>query len=169
SKVAKNLVDNGLYEQVVLVSTGVGGSHIARWADDNDLNRLLKGVLANLLVQYDITEMIWHQGEADREYTFSATYRNMFLSMLTGIREAGVSAPIFVSIASICGNSWQYPNRITNAQKDLALITGIEAGVNTDELVPITMRYDNCHFGKIGQELIAEHLSQLILSHRKEG
>ncbi len=165
SLTAKKLIDEGLYEKVIIVSSGIGGTPIVRWADGNDLNTMFTEVLQNLLKDYNVTDMIWHQGENDRKYTHTDVYKTYFLSLLASIRAVGINAPIFISIASICGEegTWVYPNRVTAAQESLLDYEGIEFGVNTDEVVPIELRYDKCHFGKDGQELAASVLADSIV------
>jgi len=167
SKVASNLISLGTYEKVVVVSTGIGGTPVVRWAQGNDLNEMLVLVLAKVALNYRVTDVVWHQGESDRHSTFTQTYEEMFNSVLNTLRQGDVKAPVFMSIASICGDDWVYPNRVTQAQNNLTQLSGVEMGVNTDELVKIDMRYDKCHFSKEGQELAANELARLIASYHK--
>ena len=163
---SKKLIEEGVYDKVIVVSSGMGGTSIARWSDENDLHNMLMDVLENLSNDYRVTDMIWHQGESDRIYTHTEVYETYFMSMIDSIRDAGINAPIFMSVASICGEegSWAYPNRVSNAQTRLVDVDGVELGVNTDELVPIQLRYDNCHFAKAGQEVAASELAQRIVT-----
>jgi hypothetical protein len=87
--------------------------------------------------------------------------------LVDDIRGLQINAPIFISIASVCGASegWNYPNKITEAQTLLAKENGIELGINTDELIPISLRYDMCHFGKQAQEKAATEQSRLIAEY----
>jgi hypothetical protein len=168
SMTAKKLIDEGIYEKVVVVSSGIGGSRIERWAEGNDLNTMLVDVIKELSINYNITDMIWHQGEADI-HTHSIVYEEYFSSILKSIRKAGVTAPIFLSIASICGNEdmWTYPNRVSKAQIALTKLKGVELGVNTDELVPVNLRYDKCHFSKQGQQIAANDLAKKIAAYHR--
>jgi hypothetical protein len=161
---AKKLIEAGIYEKIVVVSSGIGGTRIERWAHENDLNNMFMGVLSNLSKNYSVTDMIWHQGESDISYTHTEVYETYFKSMINSIRNTGIDAPIFISIASICGEAkrWEYPNRVSIAQSNLVEVDGIEFGVNTDVLVPIKLRYDKCHFSKIGQEIAASELAKSI-------
>jgi len=47
----------------------------------------------------------------------------------------------------------------------LAKENGIELGINTDELIPVSLRYDMCHFGKQAQEKAATEQSRLIAEY----
>ncbi|MDA8548317.1 hypothetical protein N9K71_02800 [Candidatus Pelagibacter bacterium] len=69
-----------------------------------------------------------------------------------------------MSVASICGpkENWTYPNNVSKAQNKLVEIDGVEMGVNTDEKVPLSYRYNLCHFNKLGQEAAAEDLASRI-------
>ena len=165
SLTASKLVDNGTYNKVIIISSGIGGSPISKWAENNELNLMLKKVLNDVLKKYKITDLIWHQGESDTLHTSSEDYLYYFKSLLKSIRNNKVEAPIFVSIASICGQPSEnqtYPNNISRAQTQLVKLDGVEMGVNTDEKVPISFRYDLCHFGKLGQEAAATDLALKI-------
>ena len=101
-------------------------------------------------------------------YTHEDVYKFYFNSLENTIRKLGIDAPIFVSIASICGNenTWEYPNQISEAQKSLINQDGIELGVNTDEIIPINLRFDGCHFNKEGQFIAADEMAKLISIYR---
>lgn len=167
SKTARNLISNQTYKKVVVVSSGIGGTALIRWAPGSGLNTMLQGVIKSAVEKYQVTDVVWHQGEADRQHTSSSTYTEMFMSVKKTLREGGIKAPIFVSVASICGDEYIYPNRISLAQSALADIDGIERGVNTDELVTTEMRYDKCHFGKSGQELASAELAKIISTYHR--
>ncbi|MFA0267285.1 sialate O-acetylesterase [Vibrio cyclitrophicus] len=162
SKTAKNLIDNDVYNKVVVMSSGIGGTPIIRWARDNDLNQMFLNELQKISEKYVVTDMIWHQGETDKKYTPTEAYENMFLSMKETITEAGVNAPIFISIASVCGSSFSYPNKVTMAQENLVKKNNIYLGVNTDKLISPDMRFDGCHFDKAGQEIAARVMAESI-------
>ena len=164
SMTAKKLIDNGLYEKVIVISSGIDGARIERWAEGNDLNAMLVDVLDDLLTSYKPTDLVWHQGESDLGNTHSVVYEAYFSSLLRTIKNLGIIAPIFISTASICGaeNTWVYPNKISRAQASIIKRQGIKAGVNTDVFVPLGLRYDNCHFTKQGQEIASNILAQKI-------
>lgn len=164
---ARKLIDKGVYEKVVVVSSGIGGTSIQRWAAGNDLNDMFIKVLADVSQKYTVTDMIWHQGESDIKQTHKQVYHYYFKSLLQSIRETKVSAPIFMSVASICGakENWHYPNQISKAQLELTKLAGVELGVNTDEALPINLRFDGCHFGKSAQEIAAGELANKIANH----
>ena len=167
SLTARKLIENRTYDNVVVVSSGIGGTPIDRWGSGNDLNEMVLNVLADLTKNYKVTDIIWHQGESDRKFTGTKVYEHYFRTLVDNIRGLQINAPIFISIASVCGASegWNYPNKITEAQTLLAKENGIELGINTDELIPISLRYDMCHFGKQAQEKAATEQSRLIAEY----
>lgn len=166
SGAAQALVDQGTYDEVVVISAGIAGSSVTAWAAGNHLNQLLTQVLEQVASTYQITDIIWHQGESDYGYTFASTYRAMFLSLVETLRSHSVDAPIFLSTASLCDGATDYPSPIASAQQDLARLPGIELGVNTDLLVKPDMRYDGCHFDRRAQALAGSALADIIGRYR---
>lgn len=167
---ADALVSSGTFSHVVIVSTGVGGSRASQWSAGGDLGALLSETLTNVAASgYQVTETIWHQGEADFIYdTTGEAYSASFLSFADTVEAAGVTGPIFMSIASRCnapslgGIEWTPANQIADAQR--ALIDGrrILLGVDTDELLTDFDRRDGCHLSDSGQLKVAAALANSI-------
>ena len=168
SLTASNLIKNGVYEKIIIVSSGIGDTSIKRWAKGNDLNRMFIDVISNLSKEYSITDFIFHQGEADKK-TYGYVYEFYFKTLIESIRNVEANAPIFISVATNCGvkRKWKYPNEISETQLSLTKLDGIELGINTDEKIPFNLRYDGCHFGKLGQEIAADELSNSISYYHK--
>ncbi len=141
----------GLYDAVVFATIGVGSTNIVRWAPGGDLHTKLLDAIDELSeANLHITHLLWHQGEMDAQLgTTPEDYTKAFHAMLRGIRERGVRAPIYVSLATRC-----YENdgveALRNAQKGLRdLPQGILPGPDTDALGP-EYRHDGCHFSAKG-------------------
>jgi hypothetical protein len=168
SLTANNLVEKGIYNKVIIVSSGIGGTSIKRWAKGNDLNKMFIEVISSLSKKYIITDIIWHQGESDKQ-THGKVYKFYFETLVESIRNSKINAPIFISIASNCGEekNWNYPNEISEAQLELTQIDGVEFGLNTDQKIPFSLRYDKCHFGKLGQKIAADELATSISKYHK--
>ena len=158
------LVAAGAFRQVILVPAGINGSPISRWREGGDLNEMLMGVLAATRKRYRITHILWHQGEVDFIIkTGEDDYRGMFGSLLSTIREQGIDAPMFVSVATKCAPEWNADNPVARAQKVLpSLQQKVFAGVDTDSLVGDADRHDTCHFGATGQEKFAQAWLDII-------
>lgn len=165
---SQKLVENGTFDKVVILSLGVGASPVAAWGSEGDLNKRLMENLAEISRIYSITDLIWHQGEADLSWGVGRSqYFETFRRISEGIREIVPEAPILMSIASYC-KSGDYLNNITDAQFELVnLIDGIELGVNTDLLVPPSMRPDGCHFELEGQLAVATHIADTIARYHR--
>ena len=163
SLTASNLIKNGVYEKIIIVSSSIGDTSIKLWAKGNYLNKMFIEVITNLSKEYSITDFIFHQGEADKK-TYGYVYEFYFKTLIESIRNVEANAPIFISVATNCGakRKWKYPNEISETQLSLTKLDGIELGINTDEKIPFNLRYDKCHFGKLAQEIAADELANSI-------
>jgi hypothetical protein len=146
-----SLQDNGLYDTVVFATIGVASSSIVRWAPGGDLHpRLLDTIDELSEADLPITHLLWHQGETDAQLgTTPEAYIRAFHSMLQSIRERGVEAPVYVSLATRCYEI-DRAEALRGAQKALRdPLQGILPGPDTDALGP-EYRYDGCHFSAKG-------------------
>jgi hypothetical protein len=171
---ADALVSSGTFTQVVIVATAIGGSLVSHWASGGDLDGYLISRLADVRSRYRVTDVIWHQGEADfAADTSGDNYRSAFLSFANTLSSSGVTAPIFMSVASRCssaskaGVEWGPDNQIALAQKALVDGKSILFGVNTDALLTELDRRDGCHMSESGQLKVAAALANAIDESRK--
>lgn len=166
------LIEAGLYDQVILAPSSIGGTEVARWQAGGDLNHMLMEVLEKLQPTYKPTHVLWHQGENDLGGGTSAgDYAAGLRSLVTSLRGAGVDAPFFVSVASKCGRGWDAegrPERDAIAEAQRAVVDpaqGIYAGIDSNSLIPPALRYDRCHFSAAGQEKFASGWLDIIRAH----
>lgn len=168
---ADRLIEAGLFDRVVIVTTGIGGTRIARWQEGGDLNDMMLGVVADLQHRYRVTHFLWHQGERDLSLkTSSADYTASFRSLAASLRAAKVDAPIFISVGSRCGQpgDWKDEDAITTAQRGLVdPAKGLFAGPETNLLVPPENRYDRCHFAGGGQRAFADAWLRILTDHAR--
>lgn len=153
SRLGDKLIAEGLFDTVIFVPAAVGGSEIARWTPDGDLFPLVARAIEDAQRRrLKFTHLLWHQGESDAVlFTHPLEYQKRFLEMLAAIRARGVDAPVYVAVATRCG---QYPINpdIQWAQRELVNpAAGILPGPDTDALDE-TFRYDGCHFSTDGLE-----------------
>lgn len=162
------LLAAGSFGKVILVPAGINGTPISRWQKGGDLNGMLRGVLDAVRKRYRITHILWHQGEVDFMIkTGEGDYRRMFGSLLSSIRDQGIDAPMFASVATKCAPEWSADNPTARAQKALPSPgQKVFAGVDTDYLVGDADRYDTCHFGASGQEKFAQAWLDIINRRR---
>lgn len=167
SLMAQGLVEQGTYGQVVVIANAVDGSSTQSWARGGELNENLRSALNGLT--YKISEIVWHQGEADASgRMLPEVYKINFLSMLDSLRDWRISAPVFMGIVSACRTENPQPNAITDAQSELiANHPDIFLGGNTDIAVSYQDRHDGCHFGEKGQTIAAKLFADSIAAKQK--
>jgi hypothetical protein len=162
------LVQGNVYRRVIFIPAGVGSTPMLRWARGGDLNRMLVGVIRDAGAHYTISGVLWHQGETDyRLRTGKDAYESQLRSLISSIRDAGVSTPIYISAASFEEQylGWTPANPIVEAQRSVVDGSGVIAGPNTD-VIGAADRYDGTHFSASGQEKFADQWFE-ILSQRK--
>lgn len=164
---ADELIDTGAFERVILAPIAVGASAVAQWAKGGALNRSMIPLVEDLVAQYRVTHVLWHQGESDFALkTNPAQYKERFLSFADTLRANAVDAPVFVSTATRCGPGWSALNPIRAAQHELATTEpGFKAGVDTDVLLTAEDRYDDCHMADSGEVKSARAWAALLAPH----
>lgn len=168
---ADKLIDLGVYEQVILISSGIGGTAIAYWQKGAPLNQMLQSVLDELKSKYQITDIIWHQGETDFFVkTPPEKYRESFNSLISTLRSTGKNTPpVYYAIATLCDPKWYANNSLAQLQQQLASAKDkIYLAANTDQLVPINERYGKppCHFSEVGQKKAADAFAKAIAKNK---
>lgn len=171
------LLASGHFNQVVLAPVASTGAEVARFAPGGDLNRLTLDAAARMAQSgYNITHVLWHQGERDYvDGTSGAAYRERLASLVENLRAIGVTAPFFVSIASKClglsngGTRVHHAdNSVVRAQRALHDSSlGIMGGIDTDTLMDDLDRVDGCHFSATGEQKAAEAWADLLISGQK--
>jgi len=160
---ADRIVSAGIYRTVVLVPLGVGASPIARWQRGGDLNAVLLSAVRALETRYQVTEVVWHQGESDYATGTSASrYAASFDSLADTLRESGVRAPVFIAIATRCGSDGTKDNPTADGQRAILKRDGVHLGANTDALLDEKDRRDGCHMSASGQEKTAASFAEAI-------
>ncbi len=154
SRLGPKIVSAGLYDNVLFISVGVGGTSVSLWVPGalyHDRITEAMDLLGN--AGFSTTHFLWHQGESDR-YSTADEYKTNFNLMLGSIRSRQPTTPVYVSIASRCGGD---PiTQIQQAQMDLVDIENyVFQGPNTDTL-GFSYRYDGCHFHEGGLEAHAD-------------
>ncbi|TBY74491.1 sialate O-acetylesterase [Rhizobium leguminosarum] len=171
---ANSLIASGQNDNVILAPLAYSGSEVARWAAGGDFSPVLVDTVKQLQDSgYRITNVLWVQGEADLVIgTTAEAYQERFMSMVNTLRQHGVEAPVYISIASKClepsngGFKEHIPdNAVVRAQVALSKSGhGIREGVNSDALLDGDDRYDDCHFGGTGGEKASQAWLNLLRS-----
>ncbi|MCS6772585.1 MAG: sialate O-acetylesterase [Anaerolineae bacterium] len=166
TRLGDKLIAAGLYDRVVWVPAAIGGTEIAQWAPGGRLHKdLLRNVREAHRAGLVFTHLLWQQGESDAYLgTPPEVYQRHFVEMLEAIRALGVSAPVFVALATRCG---EYPpnEAIRSAQSGLVNPAArIFLGPDADQLGE-TYRYDGCHFSTEGLEAMADLWLDVLRAH----
>ena len=163
------LIQSGLYRTVILIPAAVGGSSVARWAANGDLNTMMIGVIRSARMRYAITAVLWDQGAEDFGlHTPEIQYRQNLKSLIDTVRAEGVRAPFFITRCSIGDRDWSEDNPISRAQG--SLVDDQQAvfdGPNTDHDVTAIDRYDGYHFAASGQEKYTDAWIKLFRAYQR--
>src|SRR6516164_471335 len=161
-RLGDRLIDAGFARSVLLVPIAFGATYVDDWAPGGQCYHRLMFALHRLKRAGIAVDMLcWHQGEADANHTpvTADEYRNCFRAMLRGVREAGVKAPVYVALATLCEDGphpFQNSAQIRLGQKKIvSLWNRVMPGPDTDQ-IGIAHRRDGCHFAASGQELAAQ-------------
>lgn len=162
TRLADKLIASGHYDQVLIVPIAVGGTGIARWAKGGDLHpRIARAEAALRSAGLHATHVLWHQGENDARRMAKDEYVQQFGSVLQGLRDAGIDAPVFVAVATICGNRGS--DAIRAAQREIPRrFANVLAGPDTDRIDRLRWRRDGCHFSAEGLDHHAEAWRRVI-------
>src|SRR5258708_7367723 len=164
------LVDGGVYRSVVIVSSAIGASSIAMWRKGGVLNALLLHVLNGLPPGYRITQVLWLQGETDYADVSLEDYTAAFRSLLDTLADGGVTAPVFLSVATRCFPAWKADNPTAGAQRLLVDDRRGFLGADTHALLADTDRRPRrCPFCARGQQKTARALAAAIARGRAGG
>ena len=167
SAVGDLLVSAGAFDEVVLIPAAIGGSGLSQWVPGGDLNAMLKRVVEDAQRRYKITHVLWHQGESDLSIgTSENAYVSGFRALADDLRQWGVIAPIYVSIATRCdpiAAQWSPDNPISRAQRKLAASgPGFAAGADSDALLGPLDRHDGCHMAGSGLAKVIDAWSEIL-------
>lgn len=181
TRLGDRIVASGLYDAVLLVDIGRGGSSILNWGARGDLNPLLLDALDALRASgLGPTHVFFHQGEADCYLGLSSEeYAIVLDTVLDAVRaRVAPDCDIFVSRASlfldpVCGNR-QSPGCYRSCPGIIAAQTAaadagarIFAGPNTDLLVPWFDRNDGYHFTARAADRFAAAWMPLLVTGEK--
>lgn len=162
---ADQLVKEGVYKKIILISSGIGSSPIVRWKAGGYLNNMLLATL-KAISNYKITDVVWHQGETDFELLTSIrNYVDAFHSIMGSLENSGVSAPVYISVSTKCtpNRMWRVENPVEIAQNNLMDNHKVFLGSNTDILLGNEDRQpDHCHFSETGQIKTAKSYADAI-------
>lgn len=151
---ADYLIQFGVYKRIIIIPSGINGTKIAYWKKGGSLNDMLMNVLDKVYDQYELTEIVWHQGESDvLEHTTAEEYKTSFYSLLSTLRHSKNNIPFHYAIATRCFFPWSPDNVIAQMQHTfMSYEDKIYLSADTDSMVLTDERIDGfCHFKESGQ------------------
>lgn len=189
---ADDLIRAGVFKAVLLVPIAVGSTYIEQWRPSaNYLFARFDAAIRDLKdVGLQPSLILWHQGEGnggryinnDRPdgtpLTITSSiatagtlsWMQSFFELVARIRELGAGAPIFVAVATSCGDPATSPEIQLAQTKVTDSAWGIYAGPNTDAIkFSLRRSDDHCHFSSEGNVAHAqawlEKLEKYVASH----
>ncbi|HWG04421.1 MAG TPA: sialate O-acetylesterase [Beijerinckiaceae bacterium] len=161
TRLADHLVRSGVYDRVLLVPIAHGGTMISQWVPGSEMFRRISVALHGLNKHsIVITHALWQQGESDAGKTSTDDWIIRFDAMVSALRLAGMSAPIFVAQSTRCASP---PNETIRAAQRAVVdpSKNILPGPDTDAMGS-EYRWDDCHYSAEGLSLAAEGWFQAI-------
>ncbi|HEY6131371.1 MAG TPA: sialate O-acetylesterase, partial [Halioglobus sp.] len=168
-RLGDKLIASGVFDHVLLVPFGIGGTTIREWTVNGRLHSRVQFAARQLqLAGIQPTHILWHQGESDALVgTAASEYNEMFGALVKSLRDYGIDAPVFPAVASICDDLGS--DTIRTAQRALpARIAGVYPGPDTDSLSDMRDRFDYCHFSERGLLAHAVLWKEAILTFERE-
>jgi len=161
------LISEKAFTSVVVISSGIAATPIARWKVGGDLNDMLLATLRSVKKKYKVTHIIWHQGESDFPNTTSQSYVESFQSLRHSLHNLNINSPIYSAIATKCGPNehWSEDNPTALGQMELIDNKNIFLGANTDKLLlEQDRKSDQCHLSESGQIKTAKSYATAIIN-----
>jgi hypothetical protein len=161
------LIQQGLFERVIVAPIAMGGSTVEQWADEGRFNRRML-VLVRRLFDAGLkpTYILWHQGEGDPGDgdSHGRQYRKNLLEVISTFRRYGIAAPFFVALATKCG-AYPRPNgdNIRDGQRSaINPLMNVFLGPDTDQLGDDYRDPQHCHFNAAGLQRHAEMWADIL-------
>lgn len=149
-RLADILVEQDVFDSIVLVPIAVGGSRIEEWTTGGSRHRRLQLAIKRA-TEWGLrfTHVLWHQGETNaRHDPDGPLYTECFMNIHAALRRYGVDAPIYVAQATVCDEA--PVESIRAAQRSVINpALGILAGPDTDTIGAVD-RFDGCHMAMTG-------------------
>jgi hypothetical protein len=169
TRLGDKLIEDGLFDRVILAPIGMGGTTVEQWAHHGMFSRRIP-VLVRRLYDAGLTVdfILWHQGEGNSGVGDGGgrQYRKNLLEVVETFRCCGVDAPFLVAMATLCGGPHANAENIRAGQKSAVdPLQSIYQGPDTD-IIGVEYRWDQCHFDELGLSLAAALWLEVIAGLR---
>lgn len=157
-RVADRAVDAGLCDRLVVTVRAVSGASVESWARGGDNFTALKGEINRIAAGSPPVDLVvWHQGERDtKDGTRTRPYVVRFkeLHAMVGAALPGVEW-------LVCRASYRMgvtSKHVLRAQDQIAKLSGIHAGPDTDTVLGPELRFDDTHLSAAGLDRFADEI-----------
>ncbi|CAA6807652.1 MAG: Acetolactate synthase large subunit (EC [uncultured Sulfurovum sp.] len=163
TRLADKIIESGKYKNVIIKSIAVAGVPISCWEEHGTgigwagamhgsyYPRIREAKKELDAMGFDISHVLIHQGESDTQNkTSKESYKKSFLNMLESMKRDGISAPIYLALASRF--NFLTSKEVILAQKELISENNLLfEGPNTDNIDRFEDRVEGgSHFTQSG-------------------
>lgn len=153
-RLADKLISGGMFDRVILVPIGIGGSTVGLWDTLPFGERLLVAFRRVAALGLTVTAVLWQQGESDNVGgTTQANYQLSLSSVIARPRALGFNAPWFIARSSW----WLGTTSAAVRAAQGAMPNGVDifAGPDTDT-IGSSGREDNVHWNGPGANTLGD-------------
>lgn len=162
----QQLIQQGMTDQVILLSAGVGLTQVSDWQPQGKLHAMLIQRLQEAQAHgLTITHFLWHQGESDHG-TPPEAYQQGLQQVIDTTQRYFPKSKFVVAQASMCQERTSDPALI-QAQLAVTRRPGVYLGPNTDSISRAD-RYDDCHFSGRGLSRAAQGWVDALAAAEKQ-
>lgn len=155
--VAQKMVAAGLATSIIIATPALGSTSVGDWAPKGRAHFRLRNMLKSMHDSgLHANYITWFQGESDSVYkTPRLKYEREFTSLVRSIRNQGESAPIILSVTSVCDKDRS--SKVRAAQMRMPdLLEDVYLGPDTDKFGRSTrLKSDHCHFRETAKDNLA--------------
>lgn len=132
SRVGDKIIEEGLYQNVIVKTVAVAGTPIACWTTEgkgfgwggqyhgNYHYRIIDAKNELQALGFEITHVCWIQGESDTaNRTSTQEYKRAFQNILESLRHHGIQAPIYIALTSRDDEKFHIGEEVLRAQQEL--------------------------------------------------
>jgi hypothetical protein len=147
---ADKLITDGVFDRVILIPVGIGGTLISEWAAEPGVSRIVAGHRRAAAHGWSVTAILFMQGESDNNPagTSQSAYAASMATMLAALPARGVTAPWLIARCTYISGATS--SGIRAAQAAAVNGTTVFAGPDTDTLTSSHRQADNTHFDEGG-------------------
>ncbi|MBF0676254.1 sialate O-acetylesterase [Pseudomonas sp.] len=155
-RLGDRLVSDNIYPGAIFALAGAHGKTVRQLSEGPDYQYFLEQYRGLRETFGRVDAILFHQGEANHRHKQAGHYERQFLVFYRKLRADGVTAPIYLSQASLCNNA-RDEHLLAQQDKLIADLPGVLRGPNSDALAHPRYRLpDRCHFSAEGLDALSQ-------------